>query len=301
MILTAQILRRLPSRTKDEDSIVGASFITVKLGLGLLLCTIFSVGQARTLFIDFNNAESEIQVFKEKVGGKSGEVVVLPSYKSITKKQRAAARTANAAIEMHTARAQECATTRKPRVDRCDEVYIDIRQAELERLKATSDYSASDLKAELRALAADSRDKKFDLLVVSGHHETGYYRGELTQANEHELGTLLIDSGIDRSQFNTIVLLGCGTGTKEAYIQYLAPLFTDVALIFGAEDSAPTRDESRNLMFIRKLISVRPDLLKAKTTKEVEPIYRRLLNENWPVSLLWRSKHIFSAQRIEKL
>ncbi len=274
--------------------------MTTKLAIGLMLYCSLSVGQTRTLFIDFNNAESEIRVFKEKIGGQFREIVVFPSYGRITQKQRTAARKANSALEMHTSRAMECATSQKPRVDRCDEIYLAIRQAELQRLEATSDYNANDLKAELRALVEDESGGKFDILVISGHHETGYYRGELTQANERELGTLLIDSGINRSQFNTVLLLGCGTGTRQAYIQYLAPLFTDVALIFGAEDSAPTRDEARNLSFIRKLLLVRPKLLKAKTPQEVEPIYRRLLNENWPVSLLWRGQYIFSAKRVEK-
>jgi hypothetical protein len=269
--------------------------------LGMMLCLGPSIGQARTLFIDFNNAESEIRVFNEKVVGEANKVVVLPSYERISRKQRVAARRANALVEMQTGRAQTCATARKPRVDRCDEVYSELRRAELQRIEATGDYNANDLQAELRSLVAREVGEKFDTLVISGHHETGYYRGELTQASENELGIILTDSGIDRAQFNTIVLLGCGTGTKNAYIEYLAPLFPDVSLIFGAEETAPTRDEARNLAFIRKLISIRPTLLQAKTRKEVEPIYRSLLTEHWPVSLLWRKKLIFFAHGVEPL
>jgi hypothetical protein len=270
-----------------------------RLVLGSLLCLGFSIGQTRTLFFDFNNAESEIRIFRENLGGEPREVIVLPSYKRITHAQRRAAREASALIEMQSSRAQECASSRKPRVDRCDEVYAEIRRAELLRIEATGDYTAADLRAELRALVEHELQQNFDTLVVSGHHETGYYNGELTQANERDLARIFTESGIDRAQFNTIVLLACGTGTRNAYLEYLAPLFPDVPLIFGAEDSAPTRDEPRNLAFIRKLLLVRPNLLQAKTRQEVKPLYRSLLVEHWPVSLLWRRHTLFFAHGVE--
>jgi hypothetical protein len=267
--------------------------------IGFLLGVAISIAQGRTLFIDFNNAESEIRVFRENVGGKRQEVVVLPSYERITPSQRATARKANTLIETYTSIALECATSIKVRVDRCDDVYAEIRRAELLRIKATGDYSANDLKAELRSLIAKEPSKKFDLLVISGHHDKGYYNGELTQARERDISLMLKESAIDLAQFNTIILLGCKTGTRDTYIRYLAPLFADVVLIFGAEDRAPTRDELRNLAFIRKLLSVRHSLLNAKTRKDVEPIYRDLLAERWPVSLLWNRQFLFFSQGVE--
>jgi hypothetical protein len=95
------------------------------LVLGSLLCLASSLGQTRTLFFDFNNAESEIRVFRENLGGKPREVIVIPSYERIPHDQRRAAREASALIERQTSRAQECATSQKPRVDRCDEVYAE--------------------------------------------------------------------------------------------------------------------------------------------------------------------------------
>ena len=258
-----------------------------------------AIGQTRTLFIDFNNAEREIQVFRENVPGRPSEVVVIPSYARITRAQRLSAREANERMEANTVKVLACATASRPNVDRCALAYLEIRRAEIERSAATGAYSADDLKAELSALLARDTDKSFDTLVISGHHETGYYSGELTQAKERELAALLTESGVSQSQFKTVVLLGCGTGTRNAYAEYLVPLFPSAILIVGAEDSAPTRDEARNLAFIRKLVSVRSVLLQVRTRQEVEPIYRSLLAERWPVSLLWRGRTLFMSRSIE--
>ncbi len=266
-------------------------FLLLSLGFGLYFFS--ALGYARTLFIDFNNAESEIAVFKKSRNGTTSDIVVLPSYARISPKQRLAVLQANALIEKLTLKAQDCAVSGKKKNDRCDEVYDRIRQAELDRVQATGGYSADDLKAELLALLESEKDKPFDMLVVSGHHELGYYRGELTQAKVLEFADILTESRHLFSQVNTVVLLGCGTGTKDAYVQNLVPLFPGVPLIFGAEDKAPTRDEARNLAYIRKLLEVRSPLLSAKTTREIEPIFQSLLAKNWPVSLLWRQNVIF--------
>lgn len=261
--------------------------------LGFSLSFFSNLGYARTLFIDFNNAESEIAVFKKSRNGMPSDVVVVPSYARITPKQRLAVLHANALIEKFTLKAQDCAVSVKKKNDHCDEVYDHIRQAELDRIAATGGYSADDLKAELLALIESEKDKPFDMLVVSGHHEQGYYRGELTQAKVLEFAEILTESRDLFSQVNTLVLLGCGTGTKDAYVQNLAPMFPGVPLIFGAEDNAPTRDEARNLAYLRKLVAVRTPLLLAKTAREIEPIFQSLLAQKWPVSLLWRQNTVF--------
>lgn len=260
-------------------------------------------GYARTLFIDFNNAESEIAAFKQSKQskkGKSTEVVVLPSYARISEQQRLDVLSANIEVEKFTKKAQDCAVSGKKSAS-CDQNFDRIRQAELKRLAATGGYSFDDLKAELLALSESEKknDKKndkeepFDMLVISGHHELGYYRGELTEAKILQFAEVLMQSPELFNQVNTVVLLGCGTGTKNAYVQNLAPMFPKVPLIFGAEDNAPTRDEARNLAYIRKVVQLRPKLLSAKTAHEVEPLFQSLLAKNWPVSLLWRQNTVF--------
>ena len=260
----------------------------------VVLLTVLSpvLGYARTLFIDFNNAESEIAVFKQSRKGRSTEVVVVPSYTRISEQQRLDVLSANIEVEKFTKKAQDCAVSGKKGAS-CDQNYDRIRQAELNRLAATGGYTFDDLKAELLALSDSEKDKPFDMLVISGHHELGYYRGELTEAKILQFAEVLAQTPDLFSQVNTVVLLGCGTGTKDAYVQNLVPMFPKVPLIFGAEDNAPTRDEARNLAYIRKLVTLRPKLLMAKTAREVEPLFQSLLAKNWPVSLLWRQNTVF--------
>lgn len=266
----------------------------------LVLLAVFTPvsGYARTLFIDFNNAESEIAVFKQSRKGKSTDVVVVPSYTRISTQQRLDVLSANVEVEKFTKKALDCAVLGKKSAA-CDQNFDRIRQAELNRLAATGGYAFDDLKAELLALSESEKGKPFDMLVISGHHELGYYRGELTEAKILQFAEVLEQSPELFSQVNTVVLLGCSTGTKDAFVQNLAPMFPKVPLIFGAEDNAPTRDEARNLAYIRKLVTVRSKLLSAKTAQEVEPLFQSLLAKNWPVSLLWRQNTVFFKDGVE--
>jgi hypothetical protein len=244
------------------------------------------------LFIDFNNAEKEIAAFRLARKGQPTDVVVVPSYTRISTQKRLAVLSANRDLEKFTKKAVDCANLEK-KSSNCEKNFDRIRQAELSRLAATGSYAFDDLKGELLALAESEKDKPFDMLVISGHHELGYYRGELTEAKIQQFAEVLTQSPGLFSQVNTVVLLGCGTGTKDAYVQNLVPMFPKVPLIFGAEDNAPTRDEGRNLAYIRKLVRLRPQLLAAKTIREVEPLFQSLLAKNWPVSLLWRQNTVF--------
>jgi hypothetical protein len=267
--------------------------------VGLLAYFTLTYTYALTLFIDFNNAESEIQAFRVNRRGKPHEIAVLPSYERISIQQRAIARRANARLERYTHEAQECAVASSQNSPLCAEVFTHIRRAELERIAATGDYSFQDLKAELLALNERNPSLRFDMLVVSGHHETGFYSGELSQATEREFSELIKQSGPVLSELNTIVLLGCWTGSRNSYAEYLSPLFPKATLLVGAEDRAPTRDETRNLAFIRKLNASRTRLLQARTSKEIEPVFRGLLAEDWPVSLLWRNSTLFLKRGAE--
>ena len=86
---------------------------------GLVLCLFAAQVNARTLFIDFNNAESEIAVFKQSHQGVASEVVVVPSYQRITRKQRLHIVKVNEAIESYTVKLQDCAVAIK-RDAKCD-------------------------------------------------------------------------------------------------------------------------------------------------------------------------------------
>ena len=272
-------------------------FIGVLLGL---LSSLVAQVQARTLFIDFNNAESKIAVFKQSQQGVASEVVVVPSYQRITRKQRLHILKTNEAIERYTVKVQDCAVAMK-KDKKCDSYYDQIFALEKEREKTTGYYSAEDLKRELLALLEDKNAVPFNMVVISGHHEQGFYRGELTDARVKEFVDMMDESRALYSKVNTVVFLGCETGTKAVYKNTLQSMFPDVPVILASEDNAPTRNEARNLAYLRHVVSIRPKLLAAKTAKEVQPLYDSLLAKHWPASLLWRQNVVFFKDSTELL
>ena len=103
------------------------------------------------------------------------------------------------------------------------------------------------------------------------------------------------------TKVNTVVFLGCETGTKNVFQNTLLAMFPAVPVILASEDNAPTRNEARNLAYIRHVINIRPKLLAARTVKEVQPLFNSLLAKNWPVSLLWRQNIVFFKESTELL
>ncbi len=266
-----------------------------------LFCSLLSVpASARTLFIDFNNAEREIAVFKQSQLGVASEVVVVPSYQRITRKQRLHIVKVNEAIEAFTVKLQDCAVAIK-RDAKCDGYYDKIYSLEQEREKTTGYYSADDLKKELLALLEDKNAIPFNMVVISGHHEQGFYRGELTDAKVKEFVDMMDESRPLYSKVNTVVFLGCETGTKAVYKNTLQSMFPDVPVILASEDNAPTRNEARNLAYIKQVMAIRPKLLAAKSVKEVQPLFQSLLARHWPASLLWKQNVVFLKDSTELL
>ena len=233
------------------------SFIFIGFCLSLLTPQV----QARTLFIDFNNAESEIAIFKQSHQGVAAEVVVVPSYQRITPKQRLQVVKANEAIEKYTLLVQDCAVAVKKDKNKCDSYYDRIVVHEKEREKATGGYTAEDMKAELLALMVDKTAVPFNMIVISGHHEQGFYRGELTDAKVKEFIDMMDESRALYSMVNTVVFLGCETGTKTVFQNTLLAMFPAVPVILASEDNAPTRNEARNLAYIRHVITIRPQII----------------------------------------
>jgi hypothetical protein len=195
---------------------------------------------------------------------------------------------------------QDCAVATKRDI-KCDSYYDKIYSLEQEREKTTAYYSAEDLKKELMALIDDKKAVPFDMVVISGHHEQGFYRGELTDAKVKEFVDMMDESRALFSKVNTVVFLGCETGTKAVFQNTLLNMFPAVPVILASEDNAPTRNEARNLAYIRHVINIRPKLLAARTVKEVQPLFNSLLAKNWPASLLWRQNIVFFKESTELL
>lgn len=255
---------------------------------------------ARTLFIDLNNADPEIAAVRQGAGGKAEEVVVIPSYERISKKERLGVLRAQKDVDKFTEEAQNCAVAVK-KSKSCQDVYERIRQAEQRREAFVRNYSTEDLEDELVQLAIRDVNKPFDMVVISGHHEEGYYLGELAKIRAARLAEVVKSLPTLFKPIDTLLMLGCGTGTKENYSSVLAPMFPSIPVIVAAEDNAPLRDEPRNILFVRKVMDNRKALVSARTPKQIESVYGGLLAKNWPVSILWRQKLVFFKDSTEPL
>jgi hypothetical protein len=275
--------------------------IPKNIKIGLVLCSfagLASVVNAKTLFIDLNNAEPEIEAVKAGVAGKQEQVIVLPSYEKISKKNRLEIIRHQKNVDKFTEEAQECAVkVKKPKS--CSNVYDRIRQSELARERLTGNYSAEDLEKELLEVAQKHAASPFKMVVISGHHENGYYLGELAAIRSAHLAKLVGQLPQVFEPVGTLLFLGCKTGTKDNYANTIAPMFPTIPVVVAAEDNAPLRDEPRNIAFVRKIMAKRDLLVEAKNPKIVESIHSGLLGHRWPVSILWRQKLAFFKDSIE--
>lgn len=269
--------------------------IRVLLAL-LIFCS--ATTEARTLFIDLNNAREEIEAL---ASGTPGEIVVVPSLARIDREARKRVLAANAKLEKLFEASHACASGKPPRDVDCATVFDHIRAAELSRLEITGHYSEQDLQVELSDIADRPARQPFDMLVISGHHELGSFRGELVQLEFSRFAGVVQSLPGLFASVNTVVLLGCETGTRAMFTEQLAPMFPHVSLIVGAEAKAPVRNDARNLAFIRKLDRSRKALLSARNVKQAEAAYDRMGTASWPVSVLWRQKTLFLKKSVETL
>jgi hypothetical protein len=252
---------------------------------------------ARTLFLDLNNAQDEIIAISHAV---SGEVVVVPSLSRISAESRGRALIAAARTEQLFEESQACAGGKSGLIQDCNTVYERIRAAELERRHAINNYSEDDLYNELGELSLRVGNQPFDLLVISGHHEKGAFSGELTQLQFEKFSLLVIALPELFTHIDTVLLLGCDTGTRDMYRQVLAPTFPQAVAIIGANGIAPIRTDANNLAFIHKFGKERNEILAARTQAQANAAYERLRTYDWPVSMMWRQEILFMDKRTGK-
>jgi hypothetical protein len=239
------------------------------------------------LFIDLNNATSEIRAIRESLAV-GDRLHVVPSSSALDEKRRGEILRVSREIERITKQATECKS--KGRVF-CERTWATLRDLNLARDELTKRYGSDALIADIRALSPDTG---FDTIVVSGHHSGSYFRGELAQFEANDLLRFDIELARETKNVRTLLLLGCETGTPALMGDLFVKALPSLQLIVGAEDNAPTRDETRNLAFIRKFVREENVLLESKSHAEVLPRYREFLKAAWPVSMLWRRTHFYS-------
>jgi hypothetical protein len=242
------------------------------------------------LFFDLNNAEAEVAQFESELPSENRQLFLVPSLSRFDLVRRKKILALHRSAEELTARASSCAPLTRANRTSCHAMWDELRDIEVQRELLTLKFDGRDALADTRLIG----DNVIDIVVISGHHQRKFFRGELAELHVDDLFAIAkaVPHAFNRAR--TVILLGCDTGTPDMLARVFKKLFPAAELIVGSELPAPTRDEPRNLSFIRELLRHEARLHAATTPEDVAPIYQRLLAEQWPVTLLWKREHFFS-------
>ncbi len=240
------------------------------------------------LFIDLNNATSETRAIREVLTA-NDRLVVVPSSQYLDSKRRGEILRITQKIEAATKQATDCMPRGRAH---CERVWTTLRELTLARATLTDQYSSDALIADIKAMAQSSI--RFDVLVISGHHSGGYFRGELAQFEATDLLRFDVELAEELGGVRSLLLLGCETGVPALIGDLFSKALPSLQLIVGAEDNAPTRNEPRNLAFIRRYVREEAGLAASDDLTQATNQYRALLQAAWPVSMLWKKRYFFS-------
>ena len=242
------------------------------------------------LFFDLNNAEAEVAQFESELPSENRQLFLVPSLSRFDPERRKKILALHRNTDELTAKASTCAPLTPINRESCHAVWDELRDLEVRRELLTMKFDGKQALDDTRMIG----DNVIDIVVISGHHQRKFFRGELAELHVNDLFAIAKAVPNAFNQARTVILLGCDTGTPQMLTEVFGKLFPAAELIVGSELPAPTRDEPRNLSFIRELLRNESRLLAAAAPDDITPIYQRLLAERWPVTLLWKREYFFS-------
>ena len=242
------------------------------------------------LFFDLNNAEAEVAQFESELPSENRQLFLVPSLTRFDPERRKKILALHRSTDELIAKASSCAPLTQVNRASCHAVWDELRDLELRRELLTVKFDGKLALDDTRMIG----DSVVDIVVISGHHQRKFFRGELAELHVDDLFAIAKAVPNAFNQARTVILLGCDTGTPQMLTEVFGKLFPAAELIVGSELPAPTRDEPRNLSFIRELLRHESRLLSAAVPDDITPIYQRLLAERWPVTLLWKREYFFS-------
>ena len=284
------ILHALISRVFGALAIVIAMAMASLAPFGATATASERVVRNNVLFFDLNNAEAEVAQFENELPIENRQLFLVPSLSRFDPERRKQILTLHRSTDGLTAKASTCAPLTRVNRASCHALWDELRDLEVRRELLTMKFDGAQALADARAIG----DSVVDIVVISGHHQRKFFRGELAELHVDDLFAIAKAVPNAFNQARTVILLGCDTGTPQMLTQVFSKLFPAAELIVGSELPAPTRDEPRNLSFIRELLRHESRLHAASTADDITPIYQRLLAEQWPVTLLWKREHFFS-------
>lgn len=277
-------LRLLVSR------VLGALAVSVLAVLAVAAVASEGVVRNNVLFFDLNNAEAEVAQFESELPIENRQLFLVPSLSRFDPERRKKILALQRSADQLTAEASICAPLTQANRASCHALWDELRDLEVRRESLTMKFDGRQALDDTRLIG----DSVVDIVVISGHHQRKFFRGELAELHVDDLFAIAKAIPNAFNQVRTVILLGCDTGTPQMMAQVFTTLFPAAALIVGSELPAPTRDEPRNLSFIREILRHESRLLAAASPDEIAPIYQRLLAEQWPVTLLWKREYFFS-------
>ena len=242
------------------------------------------------LFFDLNNAEAEVAQFESELPVENRQLFLVPSLTRFDPERRKKILALHRSTDQLTARASTCAPLTQENRASCHALWDELRDLEVRREVLTMKFDGKQALDDARLIG----DSVVDIVVISGHHQRKFFRGELAELHVDDLFAIAKAVPHAFNQARTVILLGCDTGTPQMMARVFNTLFPAAELIVGSELPAPTRDEPRNLSFIREVLRHESRLLAAASPDDIAPIYQRLLAEQWPVTLLWKREYFFS-------
>ena len=246
--------------------------------------------RSNVLFIDLNNAEAEIIAVKRALPRDGSRVFTIPPPGRFDATRRAEILEVQRRFDATTRLATDCPPSRQAS---CRALWDSLRTIELEREKLTHRYAVDQMVEDINQITPEALST-VDIVVISGHHGNGYFRGELAQLDISDLIRIDAEFPALFGQVRTLILLGCDTGTPTMFSEVFARLFPLARLMIGSEDSAPTRDEARNLRFIRSVMRFEAQIQHVRHNGQARRIHQQLLAESWPVAMLWDRQYYFS-------
>ena len=277
-------------RFTPVSRVVGALAIAFLATLAVTAAASERVVRNNVLFFDLNNAEAEVAQFENELPIENRQLFLIPSLTRFDPERRKKILALHRSTDELTAKASACAPLTQVNRAGCHALWDDLRDLEVRRESLTMKFDGKQALDDARAIG----DSVVDIVVISGHHQRKFFRGELAELHVDDLFAIAKAVPNAFNQARTVILLGCDTGTPQMLTQVFSKLFPAAELIVGSELPAPTRDEPRNLSFIRELLRHESRLLAAAIPDDIAPIYQRLLAEQWPVTLLWKREYFFS-------
>lgn len=239
------------------------------------------------LFIDANNAPKEIYSVKQGLMNKnrslplSASVNVVPTINALSLPVRAE-------IAMTYAQQLKVQNSMGSMNDKQkDSAFDQIAILGRTHTELLNGYNAGYLTQEIKTQVTTP----IDILIVSGHHENGFIGEELAPFHLDSLKYALSEKSEIYGNIKFLFIFGCNSG-QELIIRRWAEVVPSATMVIASNGVAPTKDNPRNLRFIKNLIKQTQLIMKDQTVSSANQA-RKFLNKikfnGWPAAMLWKS------------